>query len=1016
MLWRDAVLIRKFWRLLLLVSVLLSASALAEGVVINEVMSRNTLYIPVEDSYAGWIEVCNQSDAAVDISGWYLTDSAIFKNAFRFKDTVLQPGETAIVYAAGVAESMYEPVNIAEFKISKAGDTLVLTDSRGDAVDTVSVPALGVDEAWARDAVTGEWSATFEATPGMTNTRENYAALAQTLLQGDSQVVISEAMASNKSFFSENDNPDWIELYNQGAQAVDLSGWLISDDPEAPSTGYTLQGVVLSPGEYLVIYADGHDYVDESGNIHANFSLSSNGETLVLLDAMGRTASRMAFGALGADISCSRQNDGTTTIELTASPGWPNTENGARQALLSTSASVGLNYNEYGLYINEVMACTDVTNLDKQSYDWVEIVNLSENTIDLSGYGLSDRENRPRKWQFPEGTTIAPGGYVLVALTGDEDAVCNVTKNQYRATFSLAATGGEMLVLATPDGTIIDSVGLGEQKQNVSFGRPVTGDTYAYFTTSTPGAVNSGTGYDRIAAKVQFSVPGGVVQGDSVTVALTAEQGMTIYYTLDATEPTLSSSVYTGPIGISQNTVVRAVAYCDGAVYSQIATQTYIFNEDTSLRVVSVVAEPEELYGSNGIIANSSKRRAVNANVEVYTEYGDQLLDQGCRMQLMGAGSLKQSQKSMRLMADAAYGDNLFRAALFDGRDYTEYDSFVLRSSGQDSWKTRMHDSILTSLLEGSCVMYQETETCVVYINGQYYGHMNMRERVNAESICQFHGWDDPENLDILENKGIVVQGSRADWVELMKWVSDTDLSLDSNVDLLAEQVDIENYLTYVAFQQYIANNDLGNVRWYRNTAQDGKWRFVVYDTDLSFQTDQNSLERWLKKGGVGSITKQDNTLFRGMMQNEKLRQQFLTILGEMMAGPWSTEAIQAKVDARYAEIHDDAVQTFVYFGEGTEAKWNKAVKRFYNYAAVRPAKFLGYIQETLGFTESEMRVYFGDVMDKINGVDDDALEDVFESEETLIQENPREEEDSTEAEDTVEEAPAVQEFAELGD
>lgn len=1008
---------RKFLHMLLILCVLISASAVAEGVVINEVMSRNTLYIPVEDAYAGWVEVCNGSDEAVDISGWYLTDSEIFKNAFRFKDTVLQPGETAIVYVAGVAESAYEPVNIAEFKVSKAGDTLMLTDSRGDAVDIVFVPALGVDEAWARDSETGEWAATFEATPGMLNTRENYAALAQSLLQGDSQVVISEAMSSNKSFFAEHNNPDWIELYNQGAQAVDLTGWLISDDPEEPSAGYTLQGVVLNPGEYLVIYADGRDYVDESGNVHANFSLSANGETLVLLDGMGSTASRMAFGAMNADASCSRLNDGTTTTALTASPGWPNTENGARQALLSTSASENLNFNEYGLYINEVMACTDVTNLDKQSYDWVEIVNLSENTIDLSGYGLSDRESRPRKWQFPEGTSIAPGGYILVALTGNEDAVCNVTKNQYRATFSLAATGGEMLVLATPDGTIIDSVGLGEQKQNISFGRPVTGDTYAYFTTSTPGAANSGTGYSSIAAKVQFSVPGGVVEGESVTVALTAGQGMTIYYTLDSTEPTLSANVYTAPITINKNTVVRAVAYQEGAVYSQIATQTYLFNEDTSLRVVSVVAEPEELYGSDGIIANSSKRRAVNANVEVYTEHGDQLLDQGCRMQLMGAGSLKQSQKSMRLMADAAYGDNLFRAALFDDRDYTEYDSFVLRSSGQDSWKTRMHDSILTSLLEDTCVMYQETELCVVYVNGQYYGHMNMRERVNAESICQFHSWDDPDNVDILENKGIVVQGSREDWVELMEWVEDTDFSLDSNVDILAEQVDIENYLTYVAFQQFIANNDLGNVRWYRNTAQDGKWRFIAYDTDLSFQTDQNSLSRWLKKGGVGSITKQDNTLFRGLMGNEKMQQQFLTILGEMMAGPWSTEAIQAKVDERYAEIHDDAVQTFVYFGEGTEAKWNKAVKRFYNYAAVRPAKFLGYIQETLGFTESEMRVYFGDVMDQIAGVESAADEDVFENEETLIQENPREEGDeTTEAEDTVEEAPAVQEFAELGD
>ena len=1006
-------MMKKFLHMLLLAFVLSGVSALAEGVVINEVMSRNTLYIPVNGEYAGWVEVCNLSDEAVDISGWYLTDSEIFKNAFRFKDTVLQSGETAIVYAAGVKETLHDPVNVAEFKVSAAGDMLMLTNSRGDVVDRTDVPPLGVDEAWARDAETGEWAPTFDATPAMANTRENYAGLAQQMLQTESDVVISEAMAANKSFMVENGCPDWIELCNLGAAPVDLTGWTLADDPEAPENGYVLPAVTLNSGEYLIIYADGRGYQDETGTLHANFSLSRKGETLVLMDAQGRLASRMVFGEMEQDMTCSRQNDGTFTTELTASPGWPNTENGARQAVMSTSASEWMNFNDLGLYINEVMACTDLPNLDKQSYDWVEIVNLSENTIDLTNYGLSDREDRPRKWQFPAGASIAPGEFLLVSLTGNDDAVCNVEKRQYRASFSLGASGGETLVLATPDGTVIDRVGLGVQRQNVSFGRPLTGDKYAYFTLSTPGAVNDGTGYDTIAAKVLFSVPGGVVQGDSVTVSLTAEQGMNIYYTLDSTEPTPNSMMYTGPITLTGNTVVRAVAYREGAVYSQVATQTYIFGEDTSLRVVSVVAEPDELYGSNGIIANSSKRRAVNANVEVYTEHGDQLLDQGCRMQLMGAGSLKQSQKSMRLMADAAYGDNLFRAKLFDEREYTEYDAFILRSSGQDSWKTRMHDSVLTSLLKDTGVMYQETETCVVYVNGRYYGHMNMRERINEESICQFHGWDDPENVDILENKGIVVAGSGDDWWDLVDWVKEADMTQDSNVQLLSEKLDIENYLTYVAFQQFIANNDLGNVRWYRNANQDGKWRFIAYDTDLSFQTDQNSLGRWLKKGGVGSITRQDNTMFRAMMKNAGLQDQFLTILGEMMAGPWSTAAIQAKVDARYAEIHDDAVQTFVYFGEGDEAKWNKAVKRFYNYAAVRPAKYLGYIQEELGFTDEQMRVYFADVLDQIAGVYTDEAE-VFESEDALIEQNPRDEGDSTEADDSVEEAPEDQEFVDL--
>lgn len=999
--------------LLMAMTTVSGASALAEGVIINEVMSRNTLYIPVNDEYAGWVEILNDSDQQADISGWYLTDSEIFNNAFRFQNTVLEPGEAVIVYAAGVAESVHDPVNAAEFRVSKAGERLMLTDSRGDAVDVVNVPPLNVDQSYARDAETGEWSATYEATPGMANLRENYARLYAEAMDLNSQVVISEAMASNKSYLTEQGCPDWIELCNEGETDVEIGGWYISDDPEDPLSGYALPQRTLSPGEYLLIYADGQNCVDEQGGLHANFSLSASGECLVLTDATGRAVSRMYFGELERDMSCARRNDGTFTTGLTPSPGWPNTENGARQARLSTAGSGALNYNDYGLYINEVMASTDVVNLDKQSYDWVEIVNQSGETIDLSGFGLSDNESRPRKWQFPEGATIAPGQYLLVALAGGGDS--DVASRQYRASFSLAATGGEVLTLATPDGTVIDRIGLGVQRQNVSFGRPLTGDRYAYFMLSTPGAVNDGTSYDAIAADVVFSVPGGVVSGDSIQLTLTAEPGMNIYYTLDCSEPTVYSAQYTGPIALSGTTVVRAVAWCEGAVYSQVATQTYIFGEDTQLRVVSVVAEPDALYGSTGVITNSVKSRSVSASVEVYTEDGDQLLAQGCRMNLMGAGSLKQSQKSMRLMADAQYGDSLFRAKLFDNRDYTEYSAFVLRCSGQDSWKTRMHDSILTSLLEGTGVMYQETETCVVYVNGRYYGHMNMRERIDAYSICQFHGWDTPDSLDILENKGIVVQGSREDWQALVKWVASADMTLDSNIALLEEQLDLENYLTYVAFEMYIANNDLGNVRWYRNTAEDGKWRFIAYDTDLSWQTDQNSLERWLKSGGVGSITKQDNTIFRCAMQNAGVRDRFLTILGNLMATNFSTANIQAKIKARYDEIHDDAVETFEFYGEGTESKWNKAVTRIYNYAASRPAKFLGYVQETTGMTDEQMRHYFGAVLDQINGVTetiDDA--ETYEDEQQIIDENPREELDpETETAAETEEEAEAQEFGE---
>ena len=123
------------------------------------------------------------------------------------------------------------------------------------------------------------------------------------------------------------------------------------------------------------------------------------------------------------------------------------------------------------------------------------------------------------------------------------------------------------------------------------------------------------------------------------------------------------------------------------------------------------------------------------------------------------------------MIARSQYGDNRFRASLFPNRDYTEYQSFLLRASGQDTAQTFMRDSIITSFaadLDEGHVMYQDTALCVVYLNGEYWGCYNMRERVNTISIAQWEGWtSDPENIDLVKANTNVMQGSNETYEEL---------------------------------------------------------------------------------------------------------------------------------------------------------------------------------------------------------------------------------------------------------
>lgn len=221
--------------------------------------------------------------------------------------------------------------------------------------------------------------------------------------------------------------------------------------------------------------------------------------------------------------------------------------------------------------------------------------------------------------------------------------------------------------------------------------------------------------------------------------------------------------------------------------------------------------------------------------------------------------------------------------------------SLFMRASGQDAFQTHMRDSILTSLAQDTGVMYQETEVSVVYINGEYWGVYNMRERISPYSLRQFHDWDDNAYLDVLEGsfeRMYATSGAEAPFQELLTWVKRNDLRNDANVQKLSEAMDIENYLDYVALQIYTSNQDLNNVRLYRNRHGDNKWRWVLCDLDLSYQVDANSISRWMADGGVGSITKQDNTLFVELMENAKVRDYFLTRMGELLATTFSTENV----------------------------------------------------------------------------------------------------------------------------
>ncbi|MGJ4849718.1 lamin tail domain-containing protein [Bacillota bacterium Meth-B3] len=278
---------------------------------IDEVMTSNRqAWAGAGGRYADWAELCNTGAQPIDITGWALTDRPDRKRPFRFPEQVLEPGERVLVYCTGDFRSAPGEVLEAPFRLSSTGDALLLYDARGAIMESLVIPALAADQVYARDE-RGAWRITDAYTPGLGNTDENHALLAEAAGASASPVTIHALCAWNRGLVRDADGDycDWIELANTGDQPVSLKDYALSDDQGQPQR-WALPDVKLEPGGRIRVFASGKDRRAPGGELHANFKLNAEGETVVLTDAEGRRIAEVAYELLGPDEIYARQADG----------------------------------------------------------------------------------------------------------------------------------------------------------------------------------------------------------------------------------------------------------------------------------------------------------------------------------------------------------------------------------------------------------------------------------------------------------------------------------------------------------------------------------------------------------------------------------------------------------------------------------------------------------------------------------------------------------------------------------
>lgn len=911
---------------------LASRSAGSFPVHLSEVMASNTLYPDAGGGLSDWVELYNTGSTDADISGCGLSDTPE-EVKYIFPQGTVVPAGGYLVVACGQK-------NGVDFSLARGGgEILCLQSPNGDIIDRVELPGLEQNEVYALTAE-GVWEKSFLPSPGHENSEEGHRAYYGTATVTDCPVIVSEIMAENRSCLTDADGDfsDWAELYNPGSEAVDLSGFWFTDDTAEPLKWY-ISSLSLQPGERKLIFCSGKGTA-EQGEYHTDFSLGRYNEGFYIVSPEGAVLNGLAYEKMLPD-QVYMSSDGVDRFEgYQPTPGFENSAAGYQQYLNSQSRS--------GLVINEVMSANNcvLRQDDGKYYDWVELKNRGSEPVDLTRYRLSENADDRDAYVLPD-VTLQPGELFVLLLAGPEGA----EGDEPWADFAL--DGEEAwLYLFDEREQPVDYVRVSGLPYQGSLGRMEGRPGFFLFAEPSPGEENA-DGKSGLTPMPTASVPAGVYNGaDSLRVELSGSG--TIYYTVDGSLPTTDSAVYGGALEFRQTTVLRAMCLQDGCLPSEVLTLSYIINENHSLPVASLVAEPEDIFGSDGIYVDYFSGEEIYGNVSFFEPDGSFTAD--CGVALYGSLSRQTNhKKSFKISFRPVYGQSELEYELFDDGGVDYYSSLVLRS-GQDYPLAVIREELMTSLAHDASdsLQTQRFRFCALYVNGEYFGIYSLKEAFSADYYANAHNVS-ADSVTLL--RVIDVAGADANLYPLMVWAANCDITDPENYQKLTDNFDMESLADWIIFQAYCGNSDiLNNVRYMMSTEEDGRWHWGFYDLDWSFNTHSN-----ITDNSVLVYGQQYSILPRVALRNENFVDFFCRRLAHHLQNTLSTDNVLARIDELCDQIRPEMARERERW-DGTVESWEEDVQDIKDFITEpgRDVELIDAFSQYLELSEAEKARYFG--------------------------------------------------------
>ena len=907
------------------------------SIVISEIVSGGSYNIVNgEGKQSDWIELCNTGSKTVTLEGAFLSDDPEDRTKWPVPQLSIEPGQRRVIRCAGATAEDYE----ANFALSRDGCTVILTGAFGNTIAEVTVPELGKECAWALQE-DGSYIETTRATPGYENSKAGYDTWLSDVGYTTPELVISEVMTANRStILSKNGQLcDWVELYNPTAEPISLGGIYLSNDT-ADRMMWQLPDVLLAAGARLVIPCSGSSAPEGE----ADFSLPREGCTVMLSGSVGNVITQVDVPRMEEDRSWALLEDGEYFESPMPSPGYSNTEEGYQYFRASQTVTGPL-------IISEVMPSNAKYMIqdDGEYYDWVEVKNISEDSVRLANYALSDDPDELHKFILPD-VTLEPGETYVVICSGNMDLT---SKKYTHAPFTVSREEGWVYLSRVSESGCADFIRIFDAPYQHSVGR-VDGEngTY-YFTIPTPGTSN-GTGVAFISATPELLTADGVYNDvESVVVELKSKGKL--YYTTDGSYPDENSREYTGPITLKKTTALRFVSIEDGKLPSDIITATYIINENHTLPVVSIVAVPDLLTGDSGIYQNYKKDREIRCNLKLFELDGTGFTID-CGIKMHGHTGLEAPKKSFKVNFRSRYGEQYLTYPVYGEEGPNVYDSLIIRA-GQDYPTAIFRDELFTSLARDMSdkVLAQRDKFSILYVNGRYYGIYCIKEAWTELMYAQNMGGS-PDNVEIVQ----APVGADHEIYELFRFCRTYDLSNDENYAYVASKVDIDSLIDWMIVEGYSTNGDVQqNLRYVRSKDTGWKWQFCFYDVDWAFYY-HNAFKHVLSPYQDW----QHLTLTRNIMKNAQFREKFLARTSELMASTLSNENVTARINY-YENLLDPEVPRERDRWTSTYKAWKNKVQYLRDFINIgedgwdQMGNMINKLIDYIGLTDAEIDKYF---------------------------------------------------------